>query len=113
MKVWELLAALLGSAGFFTFLQYLINRRDNRKDLYKKIQKQLEKQEKDICRMQLLLLISDYPHETKEILTIAEHYFKKLHGNWYLTTLFRSYLQTNGIAPPIWFADAMKGAEEE
>jgi len=59
--------------------------------------------EKDELRTQLLLLIADYPHEISEIMKLAEHYFKDINGNWYLTSLFNKWLEDNDLAKPEWF----------
>lgn len=104
----QIVLTALGSVGFYSFLQFLITRKDNRKDLLNAIIKKLDKAEKDSCRTQLLVLMSDYPEEKKEIYTLAEHYFRDLQGDWYMTSLFRSYIRDQGIDAPIWFADAMK-----
>lgn len=59
--------------------------------------------EKNVLRTQLLLLLSDYPEERQEIMKLAEHYFKDQHGNWYMTSLFNTWLIKNNIARPEWF----------
>ena len=47
------------------------------------------------------------PKEESEILTIAEHYFKKppegLGGNWYMTSMFKSWLTEYDVGQPGWF----------
>lgn len=75
--------AILASNGFFALLQFLITRHDTRKNVKDK----LITLEKDGLRTQLLLLILLQPDEQAEILKIAEHYFVKLKGNWYMTGL--------------------------
>ena len=40
-------------------------------------------------------------------MTIAEHYFKKLDGNWYMTSIFNKWLVDTDTAKPDWF----KGGE--
>ena len=57
----------------------------------------------------MLVMMSDYPDEKSEIMTLAEHYFKDLKGNWYLTDLFDKWLSAHHIARPQWF----KGGEED
>lgn len=100
----------LGSSGLFAFIQFLIIRHDNKKGEIAKIStslaeinKRLNKEEKDICREQMLMLMANYPEEKEEILRLAEHYFSDLHGNWYMTSLFNKWLETNGIGKPEWF----------
>ena len=108
MVLFQIVLTALGSVGFYSFIQFLITRKDNRRDILGKILRKVEKAEKDSCRTQLLVLMSDYPDEKKEIYTLAEHYFVDLHGDWYMTSLFRSYIRKQGIEAPMWFADAMK-----
>lgn len=123
--------ASLGSAGLFSFITFLIQRRDNKKDMIKQLQEahakdvetlreerdemlgevkdmlreisnQTVKNEKDNIRTQLLLLMADYPDNTSELMRCAEHYFKDLKANWYLTPIFAKYLRDKGIAAPEW-----------
>ena len=55
------------------------------------------------ARTQLLLLILMKPEEKKEILTLAEHYFVDLKGNWYMTDVFNSWLEQEKHGKPEWF----------
>lgn len=59
--------------------------------------------EKDALRTQLLLLLSDYSGNREGIMQVAQHYFGKLDGNWYATSLFNNWLTENDIAKPEWF----------
>lgn len=94
-----ILLAILGSNALFVFLQFLITRHDTKKNVKGK----LAVLEKDVLRTQLLLLILMKPEEKKEILTIAEHYFKDLQGNWYMTSIFNKWLKASFVAEPEWF----------
>lgn len=108
--------AVLG-AGVFGFIQFLIERNDGKNEKIKdieerldKISTQLEAQERNQCRTQMLLLISDYPNESAEIMKVAEHYFTPqdkggLGGDWYLTNLFNRYITERKIGKPEWFND--------
>lgn len=105
----DFLLACLG-AGLFGFLQFLITRHDNKKDELGEITRRLKEMEKDQCRTQMLLLISDYPSENAEIMKIAEHYFKSeenggLGGDWYMTNLFNKWLTKQNLGKPEWFND--------
>ena len=91
--------AVIGSG----LIQYLLTRYDDKKGIKHK----LNNLEKDTLRTQLLLLILLKPDEQHEILTIAEHYFKKLDGNWYMTSIFNKWLVDTDTAKPDWF----KGGE--
>ena len=93
-----LVLAILGSNGFFALLQFLITRWDTRKNL----KGTLRKLEKDGLRTQLLLLILMQPDEQTEILKIAECYFVKLKGNWYMTSVFSKWCKSRGLRPE-WF----------
>lgn len=86
------------SGGVLAFLQFLIARNDDKQG----IKKSLKKLEKDGLRTQLLLLILMQPEEQTEILKIAEHYFVKLKGNWYMTGLFSKWCDAHGLEPD-WF----------
>lgn len=119
----ELLKTLLtclGSVGLFEFIQFLINRHDNKKGMLgqiwkviKDLQKRLVKNERDNCRTQMLLLMSDFPEERQELFLLARRYFVELKGDWYATTLFQSHLAQNGIPVPPWFKGSHEGQEIE
>lgn len=100
MPTWAaIVLGFVGSAGFWATVQFLITRWDNNKGL----KKQLRKLEKDGCRTQLLLLMSDYPEERQEILTLAQYYFQELKGNFYLDNLFLQWLDRHHLKRPSWF----------
>ena len=94
-----IISAVIASQAVFGFIQFLITRRDTKKNVYGKL-KQLEK---DGLRTQLLLLILMRPEEQQEIMTIAEHYFADLKGDWYMTSIFNKWLLISEIAEPDWF----------
>ena len=91
--------AIIGSNALFAFLQFMITRHDTKKNVKGK----LTVLEKDVLRTQLLLLILLRPAEQQEILTIAEHYFGDLKGDWYMTSIFNKWLVAERIAEPEWF----------
>ena len=109
----QLVVTAIGSVGFYSFIQFLITRKDNRKDLLGKILKKLDKAERDSCRTQLLVLMSDYPEERQEIFTLAEHYFTVLKGDWYMTSLFKNFLKDENIDTPLWFVKSMAKEKEK
>ena len=98
--VTTIVVAVLGSNALFAFLRFMITRHDTRKNVNDK----LTTLEKDALRTQLLLLILLQPEERQEILTLAEHYFKDLRGNWYMTSIFNKWLQKSDVAKPEWFS---------
>lgn len=87
------------SGGFLAFLQFLITRSDDKQS----IKHTLTKLEKDGLRTQLLLMILMKPEEKREILTLAQHYFVDLEGNWYMTDIFKKWLKEKGHSNPEWF----------
>ena len=91
--------AVLASNGFFALLQFLITRWDTKKSIKGK----LDRLEKDGLRTQLLLMILMKPNEKQEILTLAQHYFVDLKGNWYMTDIFDKWLLEKGDSRPEWF----------
>lgn len=90
-------------AGFLGFVQFLIQR----KDTTTKHLEELTLMQKDIqlnlCRLQLLNLIQ-HDGSQHEALMVAEHYFKDLHGNFYITSIFSKWLERNNIEIPEWFS---------
>ena len=91
--------AVLASNGFFALLQFLITRWDTKKSIKGK----LDRLEKDGLRTQLLLMIMLKGDEKKEILTLGQHYFDDLKGNWYMTDIFNKWLEEKGHSKPDWF----------
>lgn len=79
-----ILLAALGSAGFFTFLQFLINRHDNKDGLEQKIDTliNLEKRnELATTKVQLQVLFALQPQNHDTILIVAQRYFIELDGD--------------------------------
>lgn len=95
----SIVIAVLASNALFAFIQFLITRQDTKKNVKGK----LTVLEKDVLRTQLLLLILLKPEEKQEILTIGDHYFRILKGDWYMTSIFNKWLTENKIAQPDWF----------
>lgn len=91
--------AIIASNGFFALVQFLITRWDTKKSIKGK----LDHLEKDGLRTQLLLMILMRPEEKKEILTLGQHYFDDLKGNWYMTDIFNKWLEEKGHSKPDWF----------
>lgn len=99
-----IILAVLGSTALSSLIQFLIKRWDDKHNVKDK----LATLEKDVLRTQMLLLILMKPEEKKEILTIGEHYFKTLKGNWYMTSIFNKWLESSGTAEPEWFEGEKK-----
>ena len=104
-----ILIAVLGGGNLLLFIKFLIERYDRKQatkeeDELGGIKERLGKLEKDGIRTQLLLLILLRPDEQTEILKVAEHYFCKLHANWYMTGVFKKWCDEQGLEPE-WFED--------
>lgn len=95
----QVLIAIVGSTAISSLVQFFVTRHDSKKHISDK----LIKLEKDVLRSQLLMLILLKPGEQQEILTVGEHYFKVLQGDWYMTSIFYRWLDESGIAEPEWF----------
>lgn len=98
-----IILAVLGSTALSSLIQFLIKRYDDKKNANFNVKEKLATLEKDTLRTQMLLLILMKPEEKKEILTIGEHYFKTLKGDWYMTSIFNKWLESSGTAEPEWF----------
>ncbi len=92
------ISALIASAT--TLIVRHLDKKDSQQDKIAEIESKVKRNEVDNVRLQMMLLMSDYPNEKQEILRVAEHYFKTLEGNWYMTTMFDNLLIQNGMAGP-------------
>ena len=108
----DIIIAVIGCGVLNIIATAIINAIGNRKSRLKAVESKLEdietklvKTEKDELRTQLLLLLSDYPDNQEGIMTLAQHYFGDLRGNWYATSLFNHWLEGNDIAKPEWFKE--------
>ena len=104
----NILLGILGGGNLILFIKFLIERHDRKKERAEDqdaegLKKRLTVLERDGLRTQLLLLILLKPSEQTEILRIAEHYFKNLKGNWYMTSIFNKWIEDSGVAEPDWF----------
>ena len=89
----------------FAFFEYLINRNDSMKERLDRMEKNQQKSERDLVRTQMLIMMNHYPESEAEIMKLAEHYFKDLEGDWYMTSLFNKWLAKTGIGKPEWFTE--------
>ena len=106
---WEILIVVFGATGFWSLVQFLIDRFDKKRNVGKQLEimsekndKQFVKLERDLCRTQLLLMLKSYPKQHEEILKLAHHYFVVLEGNWYMEDLFNDWLVKEKISKPNW-----------
>lgn len=107
-----ILLGFIGSSGLFSFIIFLITRKDNKKQEFADIMKRLDMIEKKqdsnelaSTRSELLILMNHYKSERAEIMKVAERYFKDLNGDFYMTSLFNKWLRKNDIDKPDWFND--------
>ena len=103
----NILLGLLGGGNLILFIKFLIERHDRKKERVEdqdaeRVKKRLLVLERDGLRTQLLLLILLRPTEQTEILRLAEHYFKDLKGNWYMTSIFNKWLEESDVVFPEW-----------
>lgn len=64
--------------------------------------KMMQEIRKDTLRIQLSQYIKDQPDNIDTILKLAETYFVKLHGDWYMTSEFNKWAKSHDIVvPPI------------
>lgn len=107
-----IILAVLGSTGLFTFIQFLISRHDKKKGVIAEIRndikelKEANKEERrDLLRIQLMTLIHIHPEDISDVMAVAEEYFIKHTGNWYMSSIFRQYMDENNIEHPIWMRE--------
>ena len=109
-----IIVAIFGSGGLiggiFSVINTAIARKAARSDKQQEIESEMNELKKetqenklDLARIQLMLLISDYPDDVSEIMTAAERYFKTLGGNFYMDTLFSKWLKAHKLEQPSWF----------
>lgn len=112
-----IILALISSGVLSTLItalfQYLATKRSKADGLESKVDKLTgdiaeitkaqKKAEGDIIRVELKLMISNFPDEESDILRLAEHYFKDLKGNWVMSTTFITWLKQRGLESPSWY----------
>ena len=89
MTIWQVLIAVLTSQAIVEIIKLILDRKDGKDN----IKGRLITLEKDVLRTQMLLMIKMFPKEKKEIMTLSEHYFEDLEGNWYMTDIFNNWLE--------------------
>lgn len=101
----NILMGILGGGNLILFIKFLIERYDKKKEKEEEkngIKQELNKIKKDGIRTQLLLLILLRPNEQTEILKVGEYYFNTLKANWYMTSMFKTWCDEQGLEPE-WF----------
>lgn len=114
-----IILALISSGVLSTLItalfQYLATKRSQKDGLeskvgeviadQKKIMDAQKKHEGDIVRVELKMMIADFPDDESDILRLAQHYFKDLHGNWVAAAVFKKWLSDRHLELPNWFED--------
>ena len=93
-----LFGAILGSAGLFGLIQFLITRHDKKNDRLKVIEKKIDgiaietkRNELATTRLQLMWLIKTQPTNKDAILNTAQRYFIDLDGDGEAWTVFHKW----------------------
>lgn len=96
--------AVLGSAGLFGFVQFLISRHDVKKQDIAQIKHQLnnienkcDRNELATTRLQLFFLIESQPDNVDAIETTAQRYFIELGGNGEAWAVFHRWAEAHKI----------------
>lgn len=117
MDLGLLVPAILGSAGVFSLIQFLVSRHDRRSDDFATIKKELTTMKKcyedtntRVSRMELMGLIRDDPNNIDAILQVAEYYFIELDGNAYAHAVFEKWAKEHGVATG-WLPKITKGVK--
>lgn len=102
---YAIIIAILGSAGLFGLIQFLITRHDSKRRDYDFIKKDLENIKKSqhdtnvrVTRMELLSLLRNDPDNIDAILQVAEYYFIELDSNAYAHAIFEKWAKEHGVA---------------
>ena len=105
MDAGVILATVLGSAGLFSLIQFLITRHDKKRENLTGVRRKLNeiiKTQDDmnlrVTRMELAGLIRNNPDNIDAILQVAEHYFIDLDGNAYAHAVFEKWATEKGVA---------------
>ena len=96
--------AILGSAGLFGFIQFLVSRHDVKQHDFAQIKNQLnnienkcDRNELATTRLQLFFLIKTQPENVDAIETTAQRYFIELGGNGEAWAAFHDWAEKNKI----------------
>lgn len=111
------ITGLLGSAGLFSLIQFLVSRHDNKKDGLGEIKKELSDIKAGqgdmnirVTRMELTNLIQNDPENIDAILQVAEYYFIELDGNAYAHAMFEKWATKHNVAIG-WLPKLKKGVK--
>lgn len=113
MEWWQFILTILGSTSVLEFLKFLITRKDKNRncqftqedrkrvnetsDKIALLDKRVLALERSEDRTQLLLLIYNDTDNIDAIITLANHYFRVLKGNMYMTSIFTDWAKKHDI----------------
>lgn len=114
-----IIIALISSGVLSTLItavfQYLQTKKSKKDGMESKVDDIIADQEKimasqkrhegDIVRVELKMMIADFPDDENDILRLAEHYFHDLHGNWVMAAIFKKWLTDRHLELPNWFEE--------
>jgi len=114
---WTIVLALISSGvlstlitAYFQYLQTKKSKADGLESKVDDIKKKQDtiiadqkKQEGDILRVELKLMISDFPEKEDDILRLAQHYFADMGRNWVMSSVFQAWLDDRGLDIPNWY----------
>ena len=117
MDIGIFISGVLGSAGVFSLIQFLVTRHDRKNDDLSDIKKDLDgikSAQNDtnirVTRMELTNLIQIDPENIDAILQVAEYYFIELDGNAYAHAMFEQWAINHNVAIG-WLPKLKKGAK--
>lgn len=109
------ISTILGSAGVFSLIQFLVVRHDRKNDRLVGIKRDLAEMKKSqedtnirVTRMELMALMRDDPENIDAILQVAEYYFIELDGNAYAHAIFETWAKNHGVGTG-WLPKLKKG----
>lgn len=99
-----LICGMLGSAGLFGFIQFMISRHDKKdkelaeiKKLLRTVDKKSDRNAMAVTRLQLFFLIKNEPENEEAIEMTAERYFIELDGNAEAWTTFHRWAKEHKV----------------
>ena len=103
--VLAVVTSAIGSAGLFSFIQFLISRKDKKDEdkcnytaQLNRIEDKSDRNELAICRLQLIYLIHEQPEDKDTILQTAQRYFIELNGNGEAWSVFDTWAKSKKLS---------------
>ena len=99
-----IIIAIVGSGALFSFIQFLISRKDKRNDRVDRIERKIDlaleqgkENELATTRLQLIWLIESHPENEDTILKTAQRYFIELDGDGEAWAVFHKWADENKL----------------